>query len=78
MQNQAKAYLCGLAAVLLWSTVTTAFKLSLRRLDHIQLLRYASVVSGHPRSGRITVKVVPAPTSLAASMRPPWSSMICR
>ena len=45
MQNQAKAYLCGLATVLLWSTVATAFKLSLRHLDHVQLLLYASAVS---------------------------------
>ena len=34
-----------MATVLLWSTVASAFKLSLRHLDPIQLLFYASVVS---------------------------------
>ncbi len=45
MQPQGQAYLFGLAAVLLWSTVATAFKLSLRYLDPIQLLFYASLTS---------------------------------
>jgi drug/metabolite transporter (DMT)-like permease len=40
-----KAYLFGLITVLLWSTVATAFKLSLRYLDHLQLLFYASLSS---------------------------------
>ena len=30
MTNQGKAYMYGLVAVLLWSTVASAFKLSLR------------------------------------------------
>ncbi|MFC1580817.1 DMT family transporter [Thermodesulfobacteriota bacterium] len=45
MHNQKKANLYGLATVLLWSTVASAFKLSLRYLDHIQLLFYASIAS---------------------------------
>lgn len=45
MHNQKKANLYGLATVLLWSTVASAFKLSLRFLDHIQLLFYASIAS---------------------------------
>ncbi len=45
MPNQKKANLYGLAAVLLWSTVASAFKLSLRYLDHIQLLFYSSIAS---------------------------------
>lgn len=45
MQPQGQAYLFGLAAVLCWSTVATAFKLSLRYLDPIQLLLYASLSS---------------------------------
>jgi len=45
MHNQKKAYMYGLATVLLWSTVASAFKLSLRYLDHIQLLLYANIVS---------------------------------
>lgn len=45
MEKQGQAYLFGLAAVLCWSTVATAFKLSLRYLDPIQLLLYASLSS---------------------------------
>jgi len=45
MGRQGKAYLSGLVAVLLWSTVASAFKLSLRRLDFIQLLCYSSMAS---------------------------------
>ena len=43
--NDRKALLFGLAAVLLWSTVATAFKLALRELSVIQLLAYASCCS---------------------------------
>lgn len=43
--NQTKAYLYGLTAVLLWSTAASAFKLSLRYVDHIQLLLYSSGTS---------------------------------
>jgi drug/metabolite transporter (DMT)-like permease len=45
MHDQSKAYLYGIATVLLWSTVASAFKLSLRYLDYPQLLLYASIVS---------------------------------
>ena len=45
MVDQKKAYLFGMAAVLLWSTVATAFKLSLRYIDHVQLVLYASLTS---------------------------------
>ena len=45
MRDQAKAYLYALATVFLWSTVASAFKLSLRYLDVIQLLFYAHIVS---------------------------------
>ncbi len=44
-KNQQKALMYGLIAVLLWSTVASAFKLSLRYLDSSQLLLYASLVS---------------------------------
>lgn len=43
--DRRRAYLYGLATVLLWSTVASAFKLSLRHLDYAQLLLYASAVS---------------------------------
>jgi len=45
MDNQKKAYIYGLSTVLLWSTVASAFKLSLRYLDHFQLLLYSTLVS---------------------------------
>ncbi len=43
--NQRKAYLYAIAVVLIWSTVASAFKISLRYLDFIQLLFFASLVS---------------------------------
>jgi drug/metabolite transporter (DMT)-like permease len=45
MKRQRNAYLFGIAAVMLWSTVASAFKLSLRYLDPAQLLLYSSLVS---------------------------------
>lgn len=43
MQNQRRATLLALVAVALWSTVATAFKLSLRHLDALQLVTYATL-----------------------------------
>lgn len=43
--NDQRAVLFGLGAVLLWSTVATAFKLSLQYLTPVQLLAWSSVVS---------------------------------
>jgi drug/metabolite transporter (DMT)-like permease len=45
MGRQEKAYALGLAAALTWSTVATAFKLSLRHLNPVELLFYSSGVS---------------------------------
>lgn len=45
MRRQTRAYLFGLTTVLLWSTVASAFKLSLRHMDHMQLLTYSSLFS---------------------------------
>ncbi|GAA3574831.1 MULTISPECIES: DMT family transporter [Marinobacter] len=45
MKNQTHAMLFGLGAVLLWSTVATAFKLSLRELSPVQMLLVACVAS---------------------------------
>jgi drug/metabolite transporter (DMT)-like permease len=45
MTNQAKAYIYGVATVLLWSTVASAFKLSLRHLSPVELVLYSSTVS---------------------------------
>ena len=41
MNNQQRAFTYGLGAVLLWSTVATAFKLSLQYLNPIELLLYS-------------------------------------
>jgi len=43
--RQRRAYASGLAAVLLWSTVASAFELALRRLRPDQLLLWSSLVS---------------------------------
>jgi drug/metabolite transporter (DMT)-like permease len=45
LDRQRKAYTAGLAAVLAWSTVATAFKISLRHLTPAQLLLVSSIVS---------------------------------
>ena len=45
MRDQNKAYLYAIATVLLWSTVASAFKISLRYLDPLQLLFYSVLVS---------------------------------
>ncbi len=42
---QRKAVLLGLGAVLSWSTVATAFKITLKHVDHFQLLFLATVFS---------------------------------
>jgi len=43
--HEQQATLYGLTAVLIWSTIATAFKLSLRHLQPIELLLYAGVFS---------------------------------
>ena len=45
VNDERRAALLALGAVLLWSTVATAFKLSLEHLAPIQLLAWASMVS---------------------------------
>lgn len=45
MSRQQRAYLYGLSAVLAWSTVATAFKISLAHLTPTQLVFYASSAS---------------------------------
>ncbi|SDL12697.1 Permease of the drug/metabolite transporter (DMT) superfamily [Maridesulfovibrio ferrireducens] len=44
-KDQKKAYIYGLAAVLIWSTVASAFKIALSYMDPLQLLFYAVVFS---------------------------------
>ena len=45
MDRHTQAYIYALVAVLLWSTVASAFKLTLRYMDVFQMLFYASAVS---------------------------------
>ncbi len=45
MKNQKQAMAFGLATVLLWSTVATAFKLALRDLEPVQMLLIACAAS---------------------------------
>jgi drug/metabolite transporter (DMT)-like permease len=45
MVDQRRAYLYALGAVLIWSTVASAFKISLRTLSPAHLLLYANLVS---------------------------------
>ncbi len=45
MKQQQKAYALAISAVLLWSTVATAFKLALKELNFIELLVVASWTS---------------------------------
>lgn len=45
MTSQSKALAYGLTTVLLWSTVASAFKLSLRHLHPVELLLWATVAS---------------------------------
>ncbi len=46
MTNQKKAYLLALLAVLFWSTMSSAFKLSLRYIAFDQLLFWSSIFGG--------------------------------
>lgn len=45
MSNSKKSIIYAIAAILLWSTVGTAFKITLRHLNYAQLLLFASFVS---------------------------------
>jgi len=45
MDQQKQAHVYAVTAVLLWSTVASAFKISLRYLDYLQLLFFSSIVS---------------------------------
>ncbi|MCX6281232.1 MAG: DMT family transporter [Bacteroidetes bacterium] len=45
MKNQRKAYLYAFSAIACWSTIGTAFKLSLRYLDPLGLLLFSSMMA---------------------------------
>ena len=56
MDDQRKAVLFALAAVLLWSTVATAFKLTLRHIGPVQMLAYAALMSLAVLAGLVTAQ----------------------
>ncbi len=45
MNNQKKAYIFAISAVLLWSTVAVSFKIALRYVDFLQLLFFSTSVA---------------------------------
>ncbi|MCD4682360.1 MAG: DMT family transporter [Bacteroidales bacterium] len=45
MTNQNRAYLFAISAVLFWSTIASAFKVTLNYLDFLQLLLFSSIFS---------------------------------
>ena len=45
MNNQKKAYIFAISAILLWSTVGVSFKIALRYVDFLQLLFFSSAVA---------------------------------
>ncbi|MCB0821353.1 MAG: DMT family transporter [Bacteroidales bacterium] len=45
MKSQNKAYLFAIAAILCWSTIASAFKLTLQHLDYLNTLLYSSAVA---------------------------------
>ncbi|NOR67672.1 MAG: EamA family transporter, partial [Woeseiaceae bacterium] len=45
MKKQKRAYLCASVVVLFWATSASAFKISMRYVDVLSLLFYASITS---------------------------------
>lgn len=45
MDRQRRAYFCAALTIVFWSTVASAFKLTLRYLDFLQMVFYATLVS---------------------------------
>lgn len=56
MTRQQQAYAYALGAVLIWSTVASAFKISLRYMDPIQLLLWADIFSIFCLLGVLTIQ----------------------
>jgi drug/metabolite transporter (DMT)-like permease len=71
LNQQRRATLYGLSAVLAWSTVATAFKISLAHLSPAQLVFYASAVSLLVLLGVLTVqgRLAELPMALARHWR---------
>lgn len=45
MKDQSRAYILSLVAVLFWSTIGSAFKISLRYVSYIEILLYSSFIA---------------------------------
>jgi drug/metabolite transporter (DMT)-like permease len=69
-RNQRKAYIFAMTAVLLWSTVAAAFKLSLRSLSFVELLVFSSIVATGCLG--ITVLVTGRGRQVLASTKKQW------
>ena len=74
MTNQAKAYIFALVSVFLWSTVASAFKISLRYLTPVELLFYASCFSCFILFGVLALQK--KLTLLTASNREVWRTSL--
>lgn len=56
MNKQNKAYLYAVTAVIFWSTVASAFKITLRYLSYVEMLFYASLVSAATLAAILTAQ----------------------
>ncbi len=70
MTQQNRAYLYGLGAVLIWSTVASAFKLSLRHLSPDALVAWSSLVSAAILAGVVRRHKWPNLASLWKDLAP--------
>lgn len=75
MNNQKKAYVYALTAVLLWSTVASAFKIALRYLHPVELLFYSAVTSCFILGG-IVVGSGKSAALLKMDLRQ-WAASVC-
>jgi drug/metabolite transporter (DMT)-like permease len=55
MNNQKKAYLLAVGAILLWATAATAFKLTLARINFLQMLFASSLVAAVASGGLLLI-----------------------
>ncbi len=68
MKNQNKAYLFAITAILFWSTIASAFKITLKYLDYPQLLFFASLFSTFIL---LVILILQGKTGELAKTRPP-------
>jgi len=66
MKNQRRAYILAMTAVLCWSTIGTAFKLSLHYLDPLNLLLFSSLTA---TLVLLTILIIQGKLKLLAAMK---------